>query len=231
MSNFDGCIFLQRVRLSFPNIVTPRAPQGSDKLKYSADFILQPNDPNYAKFVTLAYQKVQEKLPKIHTQVIQTINAERKRRCYGNGSERVNAEYKILDGYDGMVYLSASRQADKGMPQLINAANQGIDPNNTLECQNEARRLYGGCYVNAVIKPWFYDNQWGKGISADFVAIQFCADGEAFGEGVTDASALFAGAQATQAPGLPPMPFPGVQAPPMGAPQFPPVAAPLSPWG
>lgn len=230
MSNFNGCVFLSKVRLSFPNLAVPRAPQGSDKLKYSADFILTPNDPNYKKFVDLAIATAQAKWPQHHAAILQAIYADRKRRCFGAGSEKVDTTtYKVLNGYENMVYISAARQSDKGMPQMIGPDNQGIDPNNTLACQNEARKMYGGCYVNAVVKPWIYDNQWGKGISADLVAVQFAADGEPFGEGVTDASAMFAGqAPAAAAPWSPPG-VPGAP-PAMPAPPFAPPAAPTPPW-
>ena len=259
MSNFDGVVFLSRVRLSFPNLAVARAPQGSDKMKYSADFILAPNDPNYAKFVELATRAAQAKWPQHHAAILQAIYGDRKRRCFGNGAEKTDSTtYQVLNGYEGAVYISASRNQDKGMPQMIGADNQAIDATNVLACQNEARRMYGGCYVNAVVKPWIYDNAFGKGIGGDLIAVQFCADGAPFGEGITDASAMFAGAQVaapawgapaapgTPAPGwpvpgapaMPAAPFPGVQAPPMAAPMFtmpgaapafP--AAPKSPWG
>lgn len=214
MSNFEGCLLLTRVRLSFPNIAVPRAPQGSDKKRYSADFILTPQDPNYPKFCQLIQKVATEKWPKIHPQVLASINNERKRRCYGAGQERMDDQYNVLVGYEGMNYISAARNEDKGMPQIIGPDNQPIAE--AIFAQNEARKLYGGCYVNAVVKPWAYDNQWGKGLSADLVAIQFCADGESFGEGVTDASAMFAGVQvAAPMPGAAPMGFPGA---PGGAP-------------
>lgn len=229
MSNFDGVVFLSRVRLSFPNLAVARAPQGSDKMKYSADFILTPNDPNYAKFVALAHMVAQQKWPQHHQAILQAIYGERKKRCFGQGHEKVDSTtYKILNGYEGMVYISASRNADKGMPQMIDGQNNPVDSTNTLACQAEARRMYGGCYVNAVVKPWVYDNAFGKGIGGDLVAVQFCEDGAPFGEGVTDASAMFAGAQVApptpggHAPGFASLAMPGY------APQ---PAAPKSPWG
>lgn len=251
MSNqFEGCVFLSRVRLSFPNLAVPRAPQGSDKKKYSADFILDPNDPNYKKFIDIALGLAQAKWPQHYQAIVQAIYGERKKRCFGQGSEKIDqTTYKVLNGYDGMVFISASRNEDRGMPQMIGPDNQAIDATNVLACQNEARKMYGGCYVNAVVKPWVYDNQFGKGFGADLIAIQFAADGAPFGEGITDASAMFAGAQvappmpgaapmgAPAMPGTPPggwaaptmpgAPFPGVQQPAMPQAPFPmPGAAP-----
>lgn len=247
---FDGVVFLSRVRLSFPHLAVARAPQGSDKKKYSADLILLPTDPMYKKFVDLAMAAAQAKWPQHHAAILQSIWGDRKRRCFGQGSEKIDTTtYKVLNGYEGMVFISAARQEEKGMPQIIGSDNQAIT--NPLEAQNEARRMYGGCYVNAVVKPWIYDNNFGKGIGGDLIAIQFAGDGAPFGEGITDASAMFAGAQvappmpgaapmgAPGMPGTPPggwaaptmpgAPFPGVQQPAMPQAPFPmPGAAPAA---
>jgi hypothetical protein len=51
--------------------------------------------------------------------------------------------------------------------------------------------MYGGCRVNAAIKPWLQDNKHGRGIRCDLIAVQFAADDTPFGEGATDASNLF----------------------------------------
>jgi len=259
MSNqYDGCVFLKNVRLSFPSLTAPRAPQGSDKKKYSADFILTPQDPNFDKFVGIALGLAQKKWPQHYQQIVNVIYANRKSRCFGNGDEKLDGvTYKVLIGYEGMKYLSASRNEEKGMPQMIGPDNKGIDPTNLLACRNEAGKMYGGCYVNAVVKPWVYDNAFGKGISADLVAIQFNADGEPFGAGVTNAEGLFEDIQVAQpalgaaspqfpplaAPGFaPPAPqfpappqmpgavFPPVQHPPMVAPQFAPPVVQAPQW-
>lgn len=239
MSNqYDGCVFLKNVRLSFPNLTAPRAPQGSDKKKYSADFILTPNDPNFDKFVQIALGLAQKKWPAHYQAIINVIYADRKSRCFGDGSEKMNTQtYKTLNGYEGMKYLSASRSEEKGMPQMIGPDNKGIDPTNLLQCRAEAAKMYGGCYVNAVVKPWTYDNQFGKGISADLVAIQFAGDGEPFGAGVTNAEGLFEGGQVAQpalggAPAFPPVQQPAMAAPTFAPPpQFPPAGQPLKlPW-
>ena len=73
------------------------------------------------------------------------------------------------------------------------------------------RKMYGGCRVNAAVKPWVQANSYGNGIRCDLVAIQFCRDDEAFGEGNVDASGMFGAvsnpAQAMPSPGgmgLPP---------------------------
>jgi hypothetical protein len=77
--------------------------------------------------------------------------------------------------------------------------------------------MYGGCRVNAAVKPWLQDNKHGRAIRCDLVAVQFAGDDKPFGEGAVDASNLFgavaaapagmfgaAAAPAAPAMGLPP---------------------------
>jgi hypothetical protein len=89
-----------------------------------------------------------------------------------------------------------------------------------MACQATARKMYGGCYVNAAVKPWLQDNKFGKGVRCDLVAVQFFADGPAFGGGETDASGMFGATPAAAAPpweaapaaAMPPAPFAGAPA-------------------
>lgn len=233
---YAGCVLFTRVRLSFPNLVQPRVPKGSAPgatPKYSADFITTPNDPKYIEFVNLCNQVAQAKWGQHYPNIVKAIYADKDRRCFGQGEEKIDGTtYKVLDGYGGgMVWFKGSKNADKGKPQMIGPDNQGIDPlNDSLLWENEARKMYGGCYVNVVLKPWVYDNTFGKGIGADLVAIQFAADGVPFGEGIRDASAMFQGMQTAQpalaappmpgmAPGFAPPPMPGAPLPQPGWPQ------------
>ena len=262
MSNaFAGCVLLSSVRLSYPALTTPRAPKGSVPgvvPAYSGDFILSPQDPKYAEFEKLANTVAQAKWGQHYPNIIKAIYGDKDRRCFGRGEEKVNSTtYAVSDGYAGMVWITGRKKADKGAPQMIGPNNEdlGSDPT-SLAWQTEARKMYGGCYVDVVVKPWVYDNTFGKGIGADLIAMKWVADGQPFGEAIRDASAMFGsspqvappmfgappqaapgmappGFQVPGAPQMPGMPFPGVQAPPMAAPQFaPPQQAPMrSPWG
>jgi hypothetical protein len=71
------------------------------------------------------------------------------------------------------------------------------------------RAMYGGCRVNAAVKPWLQDNKHGRGVRCDLVAIQFAGDDKAFGEGAADASSMFGAVAAPAAPvAAAPMPLP-----------------------
>jgi hypothetical protein len=104
-----------------------------------------------------------------------------------------------------------------------------------MAVQQLARKLYGGCRVNAAVKPWVQKNLHGNGFRFDLVAVQFFKDDVAFGEGVVDASGLFGAVQQAAGPSASGAPMPGfmggfgaVTAPvppmpaaPFGAPQMP----------
>jgi hypothetical protein len=192
-------ILLSNVRLSFPQLVEPRAStlNPTAPKKYSADFILQPNDPAFAQFYAEVQKLAAEKWGDKAAQVLAMIQSDRKLRCFGSGTEKVNKKtFTPYSGYEGGVFISANRDQ---MPQMIEANGKPVEAGNTMAYQMLARKLYGGCYVNAAINPWLQDNTAGRGVRCDLVAIQFSKDGEPFGEAAADASALFGAVAAAPA--------------------------------
>jgi len=218
-------IYLSNVRLSFPHIATPQITKkddGTEKASYNAEFIMAPNDPGFAKFWQVVNAMAVEKWKEHAQAVLQMVQTDRKKRCYGNGAEKINNKtMKVYEGYDGGVFITAGRDR---MPQIIDAAGTPIDAANVMACQAEARKMYGGCYVNAAVKPWLQDNKFGKGVRCDFIAIQFARDGEPFGEGAIDVSGMFGAAAAAPAAAAPWAPQPAMPAPPFAQP-----AAPATP--
>lgn len=228
-------IFLSNVRLSFPHIAEPqRQPKqdgSGERISYNCEFILPPDHPGFAQFYNLVTKMAVEKWADKAGAILQMIQNDRKFRCFGRGEEKINSKTVLpYDGYPGMLYISCGR--DK-MPQIIKPDGTPVDPMNTMEAQAIARQMYGGCYVNAAVKPWLQENKHGRAVRCDFVAIQFLADGQPFGEGAVDASGLF-GATPQAAAGAPAMPGFGAApaAPAWGAPQVPgaPVAMPPAPF-
>jgi len=195
-------IYLSNVRLSFPQIVEPKAfnNEANGVKKYSADFLMDQTDPSFAQFMQLYANLATEKWKENASAIMQMIQADRKLRCYGSGNERVNKKtFKPYDGYENKVFVTAITE---NKPQMIQADGNGVDPTNTMAYMALARKLYGGCYVNAAVKPWVQDNNFGRGIRCDLIAIQFQADGDSFGEGNVDATPMF-GAVAGATPAAP----------------------------
>ena len=196
-------IYLQDVRLSFPHLVEPHSAAANAVKKYSADFIMLPSHKGFTDFMARVAVLAQEKWKDNSPAVLQMIQADRKLRCFGGPADKVDKKtFKPYSGYDGAVYISANKDQ---MPQMIRDNGSPVDAGNTMEYQQLARKLYGGCRVNAAIKPWCQENQYGRGIRCDLVAIQFARDDEAFGEGAADASAMFGavGAAPAAAPAFP----------------------------
>jgi hypothetical protein len=212
-------IFLSNVRLSFPHLAEPQKQvneaTGATRISYNAEFIMPQDHAGFQQFMQRYGAMALEKWKEHAQTVMGMIQNDRKTRCYGVGSEKVNKKtFKPYDGYAdaGAVFITAGRDS---APQMIQADGSPIDPANSMAYQQLARKMYGGCRVNAAVKPWLQDNKHGRGIRCDLIAVQFAGDDTPFGEGATDASGLFGAvsnpAQAQAAPGggfgMPAAPF------------------------
>lgn len=190
-------VILIQGRTAFPQLVTPKASAAGGQAKYAVDIIIDPQSEDWKKVMTAVQAVAVAKWGQDAAQVLQMINSDKRLRCYGGGNEKVSQKtLKPYAGYEGMAYISANN-AEK--PNLIDGEGKPIDANNALAYQNEARKIYGGCYVNICLKLWPQQNQHGRGIRCELVAIQFARDGERFGEGEVDVSGMF-GAVASAAP-------------------------------
>jgi Protein of unknown function (DUF2815) len=230
-------IFLSDVRLSFPHIAEPQKQvneqTGKERISYNCEFIMPQNHPGWVKFWSV-YQKMMVDEYKANAPtVMQMIQNDRKLRGFGMGSEKINKKtFAPYDGYDGNVFITAGSDRQ---PQMIQADGNPVDPANTMACMQLARRLYGGCRVNAAVKPWVQKNKHGNGFRCDLVAVQFLRDDTAFGEGAVDVTGLFG--QVTPQPGpaaagmqAPVMPgFFGAGLPPATGMPPPPFGAPVAP--
>lgn len=211
-------IFLSNVRLSFPHLAEPQRQvnesNGKERISYNCEFIMPQDHPGFQQFMQRYAAMALEKWKEHSQAVMGMIQNDRKLRCFGRGEEKVNKKtFQPYDGYAGHVFITAGRDS---APQMIQADGQPIDPANTMGYQMLARKMYGGCRVNAAVKPWLQENSYGRGVRCDLIAVQFAADDTAFGEGAVDASKLF-GAVA----GAPAAMFGQAQAAaPMGLPPF-----------
>ena len=186
-------IFISNARLSFPHFAEPQRMKnevtGQERISYNCELLLAPDSPGVVAFMRRYGELAQAKWAEHAQQVMQMIQQDRKSRCYGNGDEKINKKtFKPYDGYAGNFYITAGRDTQ---PQVIQADGTPIDPTNTMAYQQLTRKMYGGCRVNAAIKPWLQVNKHGNGIRCDLIALQFAGDDTAFGEGAVDASGFF----------------------------------------
>jgi hypothetical protein len=205
-------IYLSNLRLSFPKLVEPVSNSsipGSDR-KYGCDLIFEPGDAQFAKVMSEVGAVAAEKWNDKAGAILQMIQNDRRLRCFGAGAEKIDSKtMKAYEGYEGgKTYLAVSANEDRA-PVMIRLDGAVCDNLNTMERQALARKLYGGCYVNVAVSLWAQDNQFGRGIRCQLLAVQFAKDGAPFGEAPPDFTGKF-GATAADAPAaaVPPAGFP-----------------------
>jgi hypothetical protein len=237
MADVDLRVRLDNVRLSWPHIAEPQIRKyddGQDKNpQYNAEFILTPDHPAWDRYHKVVAHVAEMKWPGKSQGILQMLQMERRNRKWGWGQEKIQkSTMQPYPSYAGMVFIGA---ASERMPKIFDGDGNLIPPTNTMACKELARKMYGGCRVNAVVKPWGWNNkQGGSGISNDFLAIQFLADDEPFGEGQSDTTDLMGATPQAQVPAAPawgpPGGAPAMPAPPTwGPPQMP--GAPVAqPW-
>lgn len=175
----DTQIALAAVRLSFPDIWRAKAikPKGKEEgeAKFSAQFLLDK-------------EKHTDQIKSVKTGILETAIA----KFCKEGASPKEAKAQIGDmiakgklhiclhegntkeyeGYnDSNMFLSSS---SKLRPRIF--ARDGRTP-----LAEEDGKPYAGCYVNAIVRLWAQDNQFGKRINAELMGIQFVSDGEPFG--------------------------------------------------
>ena len=225
MSKF---VQLKKVRLSFPNLVeaTTSAKFPTSAPRYRADLILTANDPQFAEAMKEIGNAAVIKWKEHAGSVMNGMDV--KLRCWGRGEEKVkSSSFVVYDGYAGMVYLKTSNYEDSP-PIVITMDGKQVENGTPLRAI-EARKLYGGCYVNAVVEFKAWENNGSRGIRAKLVAVQFDSDGEPFGEADPDVSGMFGAVQQPAAAAPVPGFTPGAMPP--GWPNAQPAAAaPKMPW-
>lgn len=177
---------LKNVRLSYPALFEPKAgPEGGEPA-YSASFLMDKTD-NAAEIQAmrdgiLAVAKGQwgENNVKWDGDTLKVKKPDGKgaivKVCLRDGSEKEAAGYG-----PGIVFFSAR---NKMQPPCV-------DRNPAVILTKNSGRPYAGCYVNAAIRLWAQDNNFGKRVNAQLQTVQFAADGEAFGDAPVDPSSVF----------------------------------------
>ena len=204
-------IMLSDVRLSFPHLIEPQKDQTNDgkfRLSYNAEFIMPSDHKGFKQFMGRVGEIATAEWKEHAQSVMQIIGQDRKLRCYGQGKDKVSQKtFQVYSGYDGNVYITAgcttisdSPDAIAKRPQMIQADGSPVDPMNTMAYQQVARKLYGGCRVNAAVRPWPQNNKHGRGIRCDLIAVQFLRDDEAFGEAPIDVTDYFGAVKTDAAP-------------------------------
>jgi hypothetical protein len=169
--NPDGSatVRLRHVRLSYPALFQMRGWKNEpDKKSFGASFLF-PRDGT----------KDQHKNTEVALKAL--------RHCIAVGLKGVNP------GQDRVCVRSGAAKADKEGygPDVVYIATKAykrpvvVDVDNSPLAEEDGKP-YAGCYVNATVRFRVQNNSYGKRVNAQLKAVQFCADGEPFGEGSVD---------------------------------------------
>jgi len=155
-------INIRNARLSYPSIFRKATFQGVEANKYEATFLLHKDkDADQIEAIEKAIEKF-------------------KNETFGEGKAPkslkltgfMDGDTKDYDGYANHMALKATTTRRTVV----------IDRDKTPLVEDDGRP-YAGCYVNAIVSPWFSDHPTGgKQILFNLEGIQFYKDGEPFGD-------------------------------------------------
>lgn len=166
MSDF---IMLKNVRVSFPHLFDRPVING-DEGKCGAALMLDNSD--HAKDIA----GLNKQIDALAKEKFKNYRLPSAKKCLMDGDEKGRPEY------EGYHILSANA---KDRPKVIAADGRTIIANRA-DCQ-----IYAGCYAHAKVRLWAQDNQYGKRINCELVAIQFAKNGAPLdGSHVSDEEAI-----------------------------------------
>jgi hypothetical protein len=169
-------IKLRNVRLSFPNLHEASSPKNMPDAKksFGASFLLDPKNATHVAII----KEVQAEIARLRKEAWGGPHPkEEKLICFGKGDTRINDDGAVYNGYEGMYFVTA-RSAEDKRPLIIDRQKNVVSDPKAIN-----QMLYGGCFVNANVNFWIQDNAAGKAVRCGLQAVQFWADGEAFGGG------------------------------------------------
>lgn len=154
-------VSLAKVRLSFPVLFKPKAFSDGGEAKFGANFLLHKEKHKAAikKIREAIDAAIKDKWPKGQPKGLKIGLYE--------------ASEKDYDGYDeDHLFISTST------PKRVPVVGRKLEP--LVESDGKP---YAGCWVNATVRAWAQDNQYGKRVNFELLAVQFDSDGDAFGGG------------------------------------------------
>lgn len=173
-------IMLRNVRLSFPQIWTPKAFQEGQPPSFQASFLLDPTNKVHAASIVEIKAETADICAKYWGQVPSGV-----KKCFGL-ADTIDPETgepkKPYEGYKGMFYLAG---ANKRRFQIV-------DRDGKTPLTEQDGKPYAGCFVNALISLWNSDHpKGGKRVSCNILTMQFAKEGTAFGAAPVEASEVF----------------------------------------
>lgn len=162
---YEGYIFkVINARASYPHLDKPYAGEDGGEPKYG--------------IVGLMDKKKQKAGILLLKKAIKQFMAENKYTCASDKMCLKDGDESGKPENEGMYTLSAR---ENKRPKVRDAEGELVEGMDEI-----VEMIYGGCYVDIIIKFWKQANKFGKRVNANLTAVRFRADGEAFGEGRID---------------------------------------------
>lgn len=160
---------ISNARLSFPFLFAPRKSKDGKPGSYGASFLIDKNDPQNAKIQAIVNNIISQAYPGKDPAFVATIlNG----IAFKDGAKAINKDTgELIEGYDKTIAYIQSSSKRKPLVQDING--------NTLH--EDDGTIYAGCIVHGVVNIWWQDNEHGKRVNAELLAVRKVADGESFG--------------------------------------------------
>jgi dUTPase len=205
MSNFASSkpIILTRVRATWLDIFKPGEGMNGGEPKYKVSALIEPGSNNATLAKTAMLEAAKALWGANAENVVRSMAANNK--AVRNGNDKLNDDGTIRDEYKDMLYISTSNKSKPQVVapkrhngQFVTITEDGRGMISGLDVTNEVGYQitppYRGCYIN--LKVTFVAGKSFKGSNGEIIpnqvyakveAVQFAADGEAFGAGPTSA--------------------------------------------
>ena len=141
---------LKNVRVNFPNLF-----KKSKFDKYGATLMLEPDSEQY--------KTVKHEIDRVTKESFKGKKLPADKVCLKDGDDTGK------DVYAGLYVLNTNSNTPPHVISHINPKEKVAEDEN---------KIYSGCYVNVKVNLWAQDNEWGKRINAELIAIQFAKNGE-----------------------------------------------------
>lgn len=162
-------------RLSFPRLYIPKSFTPGQPPRFEAAFLLDPSNADHKVQIGILNKAIasliEQKWPRGKPADLKF--------CIEDGNT------KDYDGYKDRIVL---RSANKNRPVVID---NGLNELRIDASGQEPKIPYAGSYVIGMVTLWAQDNQFGKRINANLLAVQYVRDGTPFGPGSVDVETEF----------------------------------------
>lgn len=166
----DDSIRIDNVRLSYPHLAEPQE-NTNDAGKVTKSYGV----------VSLAPKATHREIKDLIVAQINGVLAEKKIKVAADRKFIKDGDAMAKEECEGMWVINARESKRPSLRGRFKDPATGKPKRLTPE--EAASIFYGGCYGSVLIRPWVQDNDYGKRINANLLAVQFQKDGPAFGEG------------------------------------------------